>query len=589
MIVPMKKIFLVVQEKDAMPAVETLRSVGLVHVAPVTEPSGPTLEESRRKVELAQKALDILSFQKKSDRQEDIDAWEKKADEILDLTERKTRLENAINKRRGLISFWEPWGNFDVKDIKELEARGIFVRPVEVLKENLGYIPDDVAVHTLQAKRNVFRCVAVWRGRKEGLPFTILPLPSCGLKELKDEQARDHRDIQQIQTQLNDAAKYADRLKRALFNAGQDTDFAEVHTSGGQEGHFSFFQGFCPADRIEKLQETSRQAAWGLMVTDPDEDEPVPTLLRDPAWVEWVKPLFTWLNIFPGYREMDISLVFLVFFSLFFGILIGDAGYGLVFLSLTAAAHFKLKKKIKDTRMFSLLYVLSACAVGWGVLSGTYFGQEWLGQYNVPALLPWIRDNQNFQSLCFLIGTIQLSLAHVWRGIRKMPSVTVVGEMGWLMVLWGMFFVANMLILGREFPPAAKGLFLAGPLLVLFFTHPQKNILKTVGAGIAALLGNVVNMFTDIVSYIRLFAVSLATVAVADAFNNAALGIGFDNILAGLMTALILVAGHIFNMTLGAMAILVHGLRLNVLEFSSHLSLEWKGFAYRPFQKAQES
>ena len=93
------------------------------------------------------------------------------------------------------------------------------------------------------------------------------------------------------------------------------------------------------------------------------------------------------------------------------------------------------------------------------------------------------------------------------------------------------------------------------------------------------------NSFTDVVSYIRLFAVGAATVAVADAFNQMASGIGHGNLFAGFLTAFVLLFGHTLNILLGAMAILVHGVRLNVLEFSSHLNMEWSGVEYAPFKQ----
>jgi V/A-type H+/Na+-transporting ATPase subunit I len=135
---------------------------------------------------------------------------------------------------------------------------------------------------------------------------------------------------------------------------------------------------------------------------------------------------------------------------------------------------------------------------------------------------------------------------------------------------------------------SAQYLFMIGPVLVLFFSKPNRNPLKSVAGGLGDLALNVVNTFTDIVSYIRLFAVGLATVAVADAFNLMALDLGFSNMMAGFFSALILVVGHVFNMILGAMAILVHGIRLNVLEFSSHMNLEWAGIKYSPLQKSSQ-
>ncbi len=118
--------------------------------------------------------------------------------------------------------------------------------------------------------------------------------------------------------------------------------------------------------------------------------------------------------------------------------------------------------------------------------------------------------------------------------------------------------------------------------MIVFFTNPQKNIFKSIGSGLGAFLLNAMNNFTDIVSYIRLFAVGLATLAVADAFNKMAMDVGFGSFISGLLTSLILLVGHFLNIVLGPLSILVHGVRLNVLEFCSHLDIKWSGFNYRP-------
>ena len=151
-------------------------------------------------------------------------------------------------------------------------------------------------------------------------------------------------------------------------------------------------------------------------------------------------------------------------------------------------------------------------------------------------------------------------------------------------MLWAAHFLAKMLILGEPFPELGRGLFMAGAALVILFTSPRKNILKGIGSGVGDLLMRVVNSFTDVVSYIRLFAVGAATVAVADAFNQMASGIGASNILMGFFAALVLLFGHTLNILLGVMAILVHGVRLNMLEFSNHLNMEWSGTEYSPFK-----
>jgi V/A-type H+-transporting ATPase subunit I len=230
-----------------------------------------------------------------------------------------------------------------------------------------------------------------------------------------------------------------------------------------------------------------------------------------------------------------------------------------------------------------LFYILSSCAIIWGVLSATFFGQEWMPA-SVKPLIPGLRDERIVQSFCFLLGVSQLSIAHLWRFVLKFPSLAAWADMGWVCILWAAFFLAKFLVLGYTFPVFGKWLIVLGAGLVLFFSHPNRNPLKGVGQGLGALLLNLMNNFTDIVSYVRLFAVGLATVAVADAFNKMALSIGFNNIFTGIATAMILILGHGLNILLGPMSVLVHGVRLNVLEFCNHLDIKWSGFSYKPLK-----
>jgi len=177
-----------------------------------------------------------------------------------------------------------------------------------------------------------------------------------------------------------------------------------------------------------------------------------------------------------------------------------------------------------------------------------------------------------------------LSLAHAWRGVLKLPSLSALADAGWICVLWTAFFLARTLILSDPFPSWGIDLAGAGVALVVFFTNPQRNIFKAVAAGLGTVALSLMNNFTDVVSYVRLFAVGLATVAIAETTNTMAAGLGAGSgaIIAGVIIAGI---GHALNIVLGPMSVLVHGVRLNVLEFSSHANVSWSGFAYEPLKE----
>ena len=367
----------------------------------------------------------------------------------------------------------------------------------------------------------------------------------------------------------------------------QQKDFYSVLKGMGQTDEIVYLKGYIPVDVEDLLVKQARQNGWGILTLEPNEQDNVPTLIRNPAWIKLIQPVLKLLEIVPGYNELDISPLFLVFFSLFFGIIIGDAGYGLLYFIITFIVDKKMVKKIKDKTPIFLFYLLSSCAIIWGVISGTFFGQGWLASVGIKPLVPQLNNISFVQALCFLIGAIHLTIAHSWRLALKLPSLLALADLGWISIIWAAFFLAKTLLLSDGFPFFGIWLIYGGIILVVLFTNFQKNILKCIGEGLAAVALGLVNNFTDVVSYVRLFAVGLAGVAIADAFNVMAFGAQAKGIWAVIGGVLILIAGHTLNFILGPMSVLVHGVRLNVLEFCSHANISWSGFAYKPFCKEE--
>jgi V/A-type H+-transporting ATPase subunit I len=271
-----------------------------------------------------------------------------------------------------------------------------------------------------------------------------------------------------------------------------------------------------------------------------------------------------------------VSTLFLIFMSIFFGILIGDAGYGLVYILITLGLQKKMKLNTEMKAIFSLFYLLGSCAIIWGVLTGTFFGQGWL-----PPLVPQLNDASVMQTFCFFLGALHLSIAHSWRAYLKFPSLKALADIGWICVLWTAFFVARTLILAEAFPPWGIWLFATGIVLAILFTNPQANVLRAIGEGLGTVALSLMSNFTDVISYIRLFAVGLATLAIAETTNTLSRELGGGVLAAGVVIILI---GHSLNIILGPMSVLVHGVRLNVLEFSGHANVTWSGFPFEPLK-----
>ena len=591
MIVPMKKLHVIVQKKDIVPALSSLRELGSVHVEHQEELSGYQLEERREEVAMLTQSLDILQrFECKVNvPQQEARDWTDTVNEILELWAQIEHYQGNITQREIQIHQWEPWGDFDPKDIEALAARGIDVQLCEVPAGKETVAPKGVVLEKIHLASGTYKCLAICREKVE-LPWETITPPALGLGQMKKMQTEDQVKILQAEGRITELRCYCGAFRKILVDRENVLSFEEVEKGMRAEQELALLKGYCPLDACGAIAVKAKQEQWAVLFEDPSEEDSVPTLLRNPRWVEMIKPVFGIINVLPGYREVDISPVFLIFFSVFFGILIGDAAYGSVFLILTLIFHNKLKHKVKDAAPFILMYVLSASAITWGVLTGTFLGTVLLGAKLKPVVA-WLTDSKNVQLLCFTIGAVHLILAHLWRCVRRWPGSGAWAELGWVWILWVSYgLVRSMIILGQaDMAVILDALKRMIPGVVLITYDIARGPKSQIPVGIVLLLFSIISAFTDIVSYVRLFAVGLAGTAVADAFNQMALSIGFNNVVSGIFTSLILVVGHAFNIVLCGFGVLVHGLRLNVLEFSGHLGLEWAGFKYEPFKKIQQS
>lgn len=586
MIVAMKKVFLLLRQIQAQAALSDLCALGLVHVEHENVPGGAELSQINEKIDLIEQARSILSTV--SQKQPIInsihepESWMVVCRHVVDLQKRYDQLrEYSVTLNSG-IDLWANWGDFDPQKVIALQQKDIHLKFYQIPKNQIKNIPQGLLLKIISSQGSLLNCLVVGPANIE-LNFKKLELPKLSLSQMKERLSEDVKIMQAIKKELTAYLSYQNSLVTARESLLGQKDFYAVLSGLGQAKEIVYLKGYIPIDAEERLVKQAKQNGWGILTLDPSEEDFVPTLIRNPAWIKLIQPVLKLLELIPGYNELDISPLFLIFFSLFFGMIIGDAGYGLLYLIFTFIVHKKMGKKIKDKTPVFLFYVLSFCAIIWGVISGTFFGQGWLAGIGFKPLVPSLNNINFVQALCFLIGAVHLTLAHSWRLVLKLPSWLALADLGWISIIWAAFFLAKNLLLGDQFPFFGKWLIYGGITLVIFFTNPQRNILKCFGQGLAAIALGLVNNFTDVVSYVRLFAVGLAGVAIADAFNVMAFGSASRGAGAVIGGVLILIAGHGLNFILGPMSVLVHGVRLNVLEFCSHANVSWSGFAYKPF------
>jgi V/A-type H+-transporting ATPase subunit I len=584
----MKKATILFETGDAEATVKYLRTLGVLHVEHQNLPEGRDISALQEKVALINSSFDVLNrviaLEKNIQQQNKIIGdWIVVANHIIELGKRQEQLESSSRNIIGQINEWEHWGDVDLNQIQNLSQRGIYIKLYQVPVKEIRSFPDDVVVKTIFTTGDIAHCVVISRRQFECAFLEILP-PKQSLSLLKKRLSENNKAIEMVKGEIIGSACFFEAFLGIKKKLEKEIEFQQVVSGMGKEGAISYVMGYIPSDMEGHLVAKARSRKWGIVITEPSADDNVPTLLRNPKWVDRIKPVFELLGLTPGYRELDVSMLFLIFFAIFFGILIGDAGYGLVYILITLGLQKTVKLNTEMKTTVSLFYLLGSCAILWGVLTGTFFGQGWLLTLGYKPLVPQLNDANVMQTFCFFLGALHLSIAHSWQAYLKFPSLKALADVGWICVLWTAFFLARTIILGEAFPSWGIWLFASGIILVILFTNPQAHVLRGIGDGLGTVALSLMNNFTDVISYIRLFAVGLATLAIAETTNTLASGLG-DGVAALAAGIVIILIGHSLNIILGPMSVLVHGVRLNVLEFSGHANVTWSGFTFEPLKE----
>ena len=640
MIEQMKKVYLVVLDSAKKEALKTLRKAGLVHIENLEGQSTELsmLKNEYTRLENGAIILSEIKVPKKFIPEEkalEMDSMLELCDKIVELTEKKKVLFSEISSNKNEIERLYRWGGINPEEIQYLTDNGVNLKLYEIPAAKYNLLPESVKTVKVNSDKNNTRFLLLTDdgNRPEELPpeayEVVLPKKSTDFmaKEIADKSA----EITKIDKILEATSVKLPLIKAEMQKLSKSVEFENIFSgmpTDGQETKIAWLTGFLPEKVSPQIRELAQKEKWGLAFADPSEEDNVPTKLKNNKFVSLIYPVTDFLGTVPGYTEYDISGWFLLFFSIFFGIIFGDGGYGiLMFLAALFTMFASLAKHKKIGAMSYLLALLGLTTMLWGAATCTWFGlttpqtMNYVPQFlkdisfkplsNVTSNLEGIKEvipmfgfmadkpsvmlsysdyvSQNLQIFCFILALLQLSVAHLKGIIRYIKSPKFLGEVGSLGMLWGLFFVVLMMVVdSSRFPLPSFVIPLIGggfALSFIFANYEGKlgaSILESCKNIVSVLLG-VVNVFSDIVSYIRLWAVGLAGAAIATTVNDMAgpmLG-GFI-IFAAIM---LLVFGHGLNMVLNVLSVIVHGVRLNTLEFSSHLGMSWSGFKYEPFSE----
>ena len=637
MIVPMKKVSLMILGSRKNEALKALRKLGLMQIE-ITEGSGQRLIALKEQITLLENAVFTVGKAKVTSPQTaTTDEALAIAKEIAELAETQKSYQAQKLNLQVELERLKRWGDLDPRKFSELADKGVDVSLYEMPKKEYDALNEALTTLCLERTKNTVKFLLVHTGTEaeaELLPSLqsyLFQMPQYSTQELRQQITRLHEQIGQIDEKILSYGNYLPCMKAAIAQCEKELEF-EVYATGMATASVSedtaadvsvaYFTGYIEAENLDILKQAAKENAWGILVEDPTEEDNVPTKLKNNKFVSLIYPLTDFLNTVPGYFEYDISAWFLMFILIFFGMIFGDGAYGLLIAAIAAipVAQALIKKKpVEPTFLLVGLFGLSTAV--WGMLTCTWCGLPaqnlpvWLQKLSIPVIsnvyadkiwtLPWTPEGvglttaQNLQIFCFTLALFQLTVAHIKEAHRHRTSLKILSDIGSIMQLVGMFYVVLSLVVNPQVfplnlviggvPVATIAILLVAVGFALSFVFANyegsigKSILESLVNIVSVLLG-VVNVFSDIVSYIRLWAVGLAGAAIATTVNELA-GPLFGNFLFMILAIFLLVFGHGLNMILNVLSVVVHGIRLNTLEFSSHLGMTWSGHKFNPFKE----
>ena len=632
MIVPMKLVTLLCLEQDRAAAVDALAGLELMQLCRTALPATQDVAALSAQLNDCERVLGIVrsapavknapAVPEVSD--DDLVAYASGliSGKAADLKEQE-RLQHDVN----LLA---PWGEFDRAAIANLQAKGVYVtlcatpRNLFDQRRKDDAFPAEAAVHVVQADKNMvhYALVSETPLDPESGSFDPVVLPEETLSEARQELADCQARITAGDAAISAAKALLPRLEAKLASLRNNLEFASARDGMEQAGQIAYLQGYVPVTRIEKLKDAAVKNGWALQIDDPAEDDQnVPTYIEKPRFLNVLDPLFDFIGISPGYRESDVYLFFFFFFPIFFGMILGDAGYGALMLTVGTICLIAFRSKKAARLPLVLLIFLASFTFVWGALNGAWFGLPksvlpgWMRGWSMitdPANSPAAHKFVNFygidvsqmtqdeaarfwggfsskltQWFCFLLAMLHLMSAHIVRfftGIRK--DWREISNIGWALMIFANFLLAvGLIVFSGAFPSWGKWVYVAAVVLIGVTIRP---------AQILNLPFDMIGSFTDVLSYIRLFAVGLSGMYIAEKFNEMGLMVMHsleDKCIAAGFVLLILVAvaGHVLNLALGFLGVLVHAVRLNTLEFSNHMGLQWSGFKFKPFSAKQNN
>ena len=590
--------------------VNELRELGLVDITTTGwEPS----EGDRAlllEIEAYNRAIEALgTFAKSEEFKADAEPYFDGAeayDRYVELQARRSEILQKIAQLEKTASDVEPWGSFSRADIERLANNGVtlrtFVAQPAQFEALVAENAEGVTVVEINRTQSFVYFAVVTRGVAVNVDGQEVHLPESDYKATVAEIEALKAENEALNADYSRIARSVDIISERRAELMEQLQGLKVGAMAGREadGRLLVMEGWAEAetaDKVDKLLETYPNLVY--MRRDATIDDEAPVKLKNNKFARLFE-LIGSMYALPKYGTFDLTAIFGPFYMLFFAICLCDAGYGLVLLAVGLALLFKGGESMRQAALLSI--VCASATVAFGFYANSFFGLA------ISDYLPVIKflDFQNqFFSISLAIGVVQILVGmaiNIVMRTKLFGFTSTFGLLGWFIILLTGSLAVGLPMFGIGIPgfdtssPVFYGLMGVGAVLMLLLNNIKRNPLINIGSGLWDAYNNITGLLSDVLSYIRLFAIGLSGGVLAQVFNSLAMGLSgldampegtpwYGMILPIVAASVILLIGHGINLFMSAISSFVHPMRLTFVEFYKNAGFEMGQRSFDPVRK----
>ena len=591
--------------------VEELRTLGLMDITTTGWEPSECDRALLMNIEAYNKALEFLATYRTSaefnanveicsNGVEAYECYDKARSERQRITQEVARLEKLADEVA-------PWGNYSLEDIARLSEQGVtmrfFMAQPAAFDKIVEEAMDGVTIAEVgRTQSAVYFAVVTTDNSAVVIDGQEVRLPQMDSDALRKEVERLNAEDKALDILFSRAAASSELIAGECGKLKEQLQGLKVGAMAQREadGRLLILEGWAEAETAQKVDALLEEYPNLIFERrDATIDDDAPVKLKNNKFARLFE-LIGAMYALPKYGTIDLTAIFGPFYMLFFAICLCDAGYGLVLLSVGLALLFKGGESLRQAAWLSI--VCASAAVAFGFYANSFFGMA-ISDY--APVIKFLDFQQDFFSISLAIGVFQILVGmaiNIWMKAKLFGFTSTFGVLGWFIILLSGVLAIGLPMFDLAIPgfdassPAFYGAMGVGAVLMLLLNNMKRNPLINLGAGLWDAYNNITGLLSDVLSYIRLFAIGLSGGVLAQVFNSLAMGLsglaeGVDGsawyvVAAQIVAAsIILLIGHGINLFMSAISSFVHPMRLTFVEFYKNAGFEMGQRSFDPVRK----